>query len=76
MASFITLQQARTSLSRWIAASEAVASNQSYEIDGRKLTRANAKEVREMISFWEAKVRELENPATGGRARARRIVFG
>ena len=60
----ITLQQAQEQLDLWMAASTAVASSQSYEIGGRKLTRADAATIRDNIEFWETKVQRL---ASGGR---------
>lgn len=60
----ITLEQAEAQLGLWMAASTAVASSQSYEIGGRKLTRADAATIRDNIEFWEAKVQKL---AGGGR---------
>ncbi|MCM5560306.1 DUF6148 family protein [Pleomorphomonas sp. JP5] len=64
----ITLEQAETQLDLWMAASTAVASSQSYEIGGRKLTRADAATIRDNIEFWEAKVLKL----TGGGRRGPR----
>lgn len=68
----ITLAQAQTNLDAWLAASAAVATNQSYRIVtpggvDRQLTRANAAEIRQMIEFWEAKVQSLSR--TRGRTR-------
>ena len=61
----ITLVQAEAQLAAWIAASTAVATGQSYSIGGRSLTRANAAEIRESITFWDEKVQTLTR---GGRA--------
>jgi hypothetical protein len=61
----ITLAQAEAQLAAWIDASTAVATGQSYTIGGRSLTRANAAEIRESISFWDEKVQSLTR---GGRA--------
>ena len=55
----ITLAQAEAQLTAWIAASTAVAGNQSYSIGNRSLTRADASEILEMIQFWETKVFRL-----------------
>lgn len=55
----ITLAQAEAQLSSWLSASTAVASGQSYTIGDRSLTRANAREIQEMIQFWETKVQNL-----------------
>lgn len=56
----ITLAQAEAQLSSWLAASTAVASNQSYTINNRSLTRANATEIREQINFWNNMVQRLD----------------
>lgn len=74
----ITLEQAQTQLEQWLAASTAVALNQSYEIDTgngrRKLQRADAEAIRAQIKFWDERVRALTTAAAGGRRRTRYIV--
>lgn len=55
----ITLAQAETQLASWLAADTAVATGQSYSIGGRSLTRANAKEIRDNIVFWDKQVKRL-----------------
>ena len=67
----VTLTQAQAQLDAWIAASLAVASNQSYSIGGRSLTRANATEIKNMIDYWENRVLQLTSPA---RRRTRYVV--
>ena len=62
----ITLAQAEAQLSLWLAASTAVASGQSYSIGDRSLTRADAKEIRESLNFWDGKVKELAANSGGG----------
>ncbi len=57
----ITLAQAETQLDLWITADAAVAAGQAYSIGGRSLTRANAKEIRENIVFWDNQVKRLTN---------------
>ncbi len=52
----VTQQIAQQHLELWLAADAAVASNQSYSIGGRTLTRADAKEIRANIDYWEARV--------------------
>ena len=52
----LTLTQAQTALDAWIAADLAVAKGQSYSMNGRSLTLANAKEIREQIQYWERRV--------------------
>lgn len=56
----LTLAQAEAQLSLWIAASAAVAASQSYTIEGRSLTRANAGEIRQQIEFWDRMCRKLD----------------
>lgn len=55
----ITLSDAESQLTVWIAASSAVASGQSYSIAGRSLNRANAREIRENIEFWDRQCKRL-----------------
>ncbi len=52
----ITATQAQAALDAWIAADLAVAKGQSYTMNGRSLTLANAKEIREQIQYWERRV--------------------
>ena len=61
----ITAAQANTALTAWIAADAAVATGQSYSIGGRSLTRANAKEIRENIDYWDDKCQELAEDSSG-----------
>lgn len=58
-------------LKMWKYASVALASGESYQINGRTLSRANAEEVRQMIQFWQEQV-----TADGGDDGAALIVFG
>ena len=55
----ITQAQAETNLTAWVAASEAVALNQSYTIGDRTLTRANAQHIMSMVKFWNGEVQRL-----------------
>lgn len=57
----LTLQQAQTALDAWIAADLAVAKGQSYSMNGRSLTLANTREIREQIQYWERRVASLES---------------
>lgn len=61
----ITLEQAENQLALWLAADAAVAEGQAYAIGGRSLTRANAREIRENIVFWEKKVQRLSRSGGG-----------
>lgn len=66
----ITQTQAQDNLDAWLAASAAVAGNQSYQIGDRRLTRADAGEIRRMIEFWDRKVKALAS----SRSRTRFVV--
>ena len=56
----LTLSQANDALDAWIAADLAVAKGQSYSMNGRSLTLANVKEIREQIQYWERRVNAFE----------------
>jgi hypothetical protein len=62
----ITLPQAEAQLTAWLAASTAVSQGQAYTIGSRSLSRANAREIREQIQFWDSKVKELDRSPGGG----------
>lgn len=74
----ISLVQAQAQLDAWLAASLAIASSQSYEIETgngrRKLQRADAAEITRMIQFWQNKVDAATPIAGGGRRRTRYVV--
>lgn len=71
----ITLKEARKHLKIWLDAENEIATSQSYTIGTRSLTRANLKEVRDQIKYWENKVNELEKEAANkGRNRTYRAV--
>jgi|10_taG_2_1085330.scaffolds.fasta_scaffold241526_2 hypothetical protein len=63
----LTAALAQARLDSWLEADAAVASNQSYTINNRTLTRANAKEIRENIEYWDSKVQQLAARETGRR---------
>ena len=65
----VTLDQAETQLADYLAAEQAVLSNQAYTIAGRSMTRANLKDIRDGIDYWDAKVKAL-NARASGRSRA------
>ena len=57
-------------LQTWLAAEEAIATGQSYQIGTRMLTRANLKQVREQMEYWAGKLAEAEaEEKIGGRNR-------
>lgn len=73
----ITLAQAEAQLALYLAAEVKVLANQSFEISGRKLTRANLQEIQEGIKTWDARCKQLAaSTANGGRGRTRTIVAG
>lgn len=58
----ITLELADARLTEYLTAERRVLENQAYEIEGRKLTRANLAEIRQGIDYWQRHVDRL-NPA-------------
>jgi len=60
----ITLEQAQTALNGWVSADLAISKGQSYSMNGRTITLANIKEVREQIQYWERRINALQNPNT------------
>lgn len=59
----ITLVQAQAQLDTYLAASTAVAAGQSFDLSSagtsRSLTKVDAKEIRESITFWNDMVKSL-----------------
>ena len=66
----ITTTTAQTALDAWIAADLAVAKGQSYSMNGRSLTLANVKEIREQIQYWERRLAALQSTSTSAAALA------
>lgn len=73
----ITLVQAEAKLALWMAAEEALATSQSYEIEvegnRRQLTRANLGEIGKRVTYWNNIVVRLTG-AAAGTSRSRVIV--
>ncbi len=69
----ISLKTAKKHLNEWLNAELEVSTSQSYQIGSRSLTRANLKEIREQIKFWENKVTEIE--ATENNRRGRNRIY-
>ena len=62
-------------LNTWMAAEEAIATGQAYQIGTRSLTRADLKQVREEMEYWAGKLAEAEaEEKSGGRNRLHRFV--
>lgn len=55
----ITLSQAESKLTLWLAAEETVAGGQSYAIGDRSLTRADLGMIAERVNYWDTKVKDL-----------------
>lgn len=68
----ITIEIAREHLNTWLDAEAALATSQSYTIGTMSLTRADLKNVREQIKYWNDMVTKLECP--GGRGRVYRAI--
>jgi len=71
----ISLAQAQAQLDAYLAAENAVLNSQSYEIAGRKLTRADLDSIQRGIATWNSRVINLTNRASG-RTRSRTVVVG
>ena len=70
-----SVELCRNKLNTWLAAEEAVATGQSYQIGTRMLTRADLKAIRQQMEYWAGKLAEAEaEEQYGGRNRAFRIV--
>ena len=62
-------------LKTWMAAEDAIATGQSYQIGTRMLTRASLKQVREQIEYWAGRLAEAEAAEQrGGRNRIFQFV--
>jgi|LSQX01.2.fsa_nt_gb hypothetical protein len=67
------LEEAQSNLVIWKTALRAIAQNQEYSIGSTRVSRANLREVREMVEYYENQVARLERG--GGRGvRVRRII--
>lgn len=65
----LTLEGSEAALAEWMAANTAVAAKQSYSIDGRSLTFADASQIRMQIDYWDKKCKELARDNAGPRVR-------
>ena len=62
-------------LNTWLAAEEAIATGQRYQIEGRSLTRADLYDVRKELEYWAGKLAEAESEEqNGGYIRAYHFV--
>ena len=67
----ISLETARQKLQLWLDADTAVARNQEFWIEGRRVTRADARTITNNIFIWKAEVNRLS-----GRRRRVRYLGG
>ena len=56
---------AQSHLDAWEAADLATAGGKQYSIGNRALTRADAEEIRNQITYWNRKVKEYAGRAAG-----------
>lgn len=61
----ITLAQAEARLEEYLTAESKVLGGQSYQFQGRTLTRASLAEIRAGIETWDRRVKELSAKASG-----------
>lgn len=65
----LTLEDAEARLAGWLAADAQLQAGQEVWFDKRKLTRADAEQVRNNIDYWNKKCQELD-ASTNGRGRS------
>jgi hypothetical protein len=62
----ISLAQAQTQLDAYLAAEAAIITgNQSYEFQGRRITRADLEKVQAGVDLWDRRVKDLSASASG-----------
>jgi hypothetical protein len=61
----LTVTQMTSLLTKYTTCLEAISLGQSYEINGRQMTRANLREVRDTIDWLEKKI-DNASDASGG----------
>ena len=71
-----TKEVCQKKLNTWLAAEEAIATGQSYQIGSRMLTRADLASVRKQIDYWNNKVMQAESVEENhGRNRTYHFVY-
>ncbi len=70
----ITLSDAEAKLATWLAAEDAIATGQEYEIGPRRLKRADLEFVRETVEYWDTKCQKLSRSNGTGRMRVQQAV--
>jgi len=61
----MTLNDAQNQLNKWLAADTAAAKGQSYSIDGLSLSRVDADQITQKISYWQKQVNSLTQQTNG-----------
>lgn len=72
----VTLEFAKDRVALYYEAEAKVLGGQSYTIGGRSLTRANLKEIRDGIAYWQGKVDILAATGSTGPSFRRIIPLG
>lgn len=65
----LTLSDAEAQLALYLTAEQKVLTGQEYTIGSRRLKRADLAEIRNGISYWQAKVQQFSNGGPGIRVR-------
>lgn len=71
MEELMPIERAQLHLDAWYKAELAVSTGQSYTIGSRSLTRANLKEIRGQIAYWEKRIGAMQGVR---RRRAKRFI--
>lgn len=67
----LNLTTVRANLEAWIAADLALASGQTFSMNGRTLTRTDAKQVRDQIAYWTSLEARFERSAASSKDQSR-----
>ena len=54
--SYFSVEMCAKKLEMWLGAEEAIALAQEYEVEGRKIRKADLSEVQKMIELWEKRL--------------------
>lgn len=69
-----TLEEAQRRYRAYITAEEKVLLSQEYELENRKVTRADLKSIREGIKYWENKCDEIASNGATKKIKSFRII--
>jgi hypothetical protein len=70
-----TEEELKAALAQWQAADAALAGGQSYTIDGLMLTRVDAHQVKNKITYYRRQLIDLAVAAAGGQQGQRKPVW-